>query len=207
MRLPGTVILCCTSLAYPGELRSAADLSRERGNSVQIPLNFDRSSGSGDRMNRALMAAQNQEDPPVCGWIGVEVQQMTRPFANSLGMTELYGAIFDQPKPNSPAAQANIEAGDVVTAINGSPLGSWRDFIKRHRNGGGHLQDPGGKAANGSLPYRVVRFPARGATSLPRRHRRLHGAPGASKKPRLNVAPTVALGLRGSINVFGDFCG
>jgi serine protease Do len=54
---------------------------------------------------------------------------MTRPFADSLGMTEPYGAIFDQPQPNSPAAQASIEAGDVVTAVNGSPLGSWSDFI------------------------------------------------------------------------------
>jgi S1-C subfamily serine protease len=26
-------------------------------------------------------------------------------------------------------AAANIEAGDVVTAINGSPLGNWSDFI------------------------------------------------------------------------------
>ena len=54
---------------------------------------------------------------------------MTRPFADSLGMTEPYGAIFDQPQPNSPAARANIEAGDVVTAVNGSPLGNWSDFI------------------------------------------------------------------------------
>jgi hypothetical protein len=27
-------------------------------------------------------------------------------------MTQIYGAIFDQPQPNSPAAQAKIEAGD-----------------------------------------------------------------------------------------------
>jgi S1-C subfamily serine protease len=125
-----TVILCCTSLAYPGALRSGADLFTERKNSVVrlITLNFERPSSSGDRMNQALMAAQNQEDPPICGWIGVEAQPMTRPFADSLGMTELYGAIFDRPKANGPAAQANIEAGDVVTAINGSPLASWSDF-------------------------------------------------------------------------------
>jgi S1-C subfamily serine protease len=42
---------------------------------------------------------------------------MTRPFAESLGLTKLYGAIFDQPELNGPAAQANIEAGDVITAI------------------------------------------------------------------------------------------
>jgi S1-C subfamily serine protease len=72
--------------------------------------------------------AQNEQDTPRCGWIGVQVSAMTRPFADSLGMTEIYGAIFDQPQPNGPAAQAKIQAGDVITAINGSPLASWKDF-------------------------------------------------------------------------------
>jgi serine protease Do len=53
---------------------------------------------------------------------------MTRPFAESLGMTELYGAIFDRPEANSPAAHEHIEAGDVLTKINGEPLRDARDF-------------------------------------------------------------------------------
>jgi len=53
---------------------------------------------------------------------------MTVPVADSLGMTEPYGAIFDRPEIGSPAASAGIEAGDVITAINGMPLTNWRDF-------------------------------------------------------------------------------
>jgi serine protease Do len=53
---------------------------------------------------------------------------MTTAFTDSLGMVEPYGAIFGQPKPGSPAAQAGIEAGDVITAINGAPLMRSRDF-------------------------------------------------------------------------------
>src|SRR6516164_2075516 len=68
--------------------------------------------------------AHHEVELPVCGWIGVKVSPMTKPFAESLGMTELYGAIFDQPRPGSPAAQANIELGDVITAVNGTPLAS-----------------------------------------------------------------------------------
>jgi serine protease Do len=64
----------------------------------------------------------------VCGWIGVAVSPMTAAFAESLGMVEPYGAIFDQPEPGSPAAAANIEQGDVLTAINGSPLVRSSDF-------------------------------------------------------------------------------
>ncbi len=63
-----------------------------------------------------------------CSWIGVRVSPMTPDFAASLGMSEPYGAIFGRPGPGSPAAKAHIEAYDVVTAINGSPLRSWRDF-------------------------------------------------------------------------------
>src|SRR5215831_9708864 len=37
----------------------------------------------------------------VCGWIGVGVSPMTTAFAESLGTSEPYGAIFDQPEPGS----------------------------------------------------------------------------------------------------------
>jgi len=47
---------------------------------------------------------------------------MTRAFAASLGMAVPYGAIFDQPEPGSPAATAGIQASDVLTSINGSPV-------------------------------------------------------------------------------------
>jgi len=53
---------------------------------------------------------------------------MTRPVAASLGMATPYGAIFRRPEPGSPAAKAKIEAGDVITAINGHALQSWQDF-------------------------------------------------------------------------------
>jgi len=69
---------------------------------------------------------RNGNDP--CGWIGVGVSPMTRAFADSLGMAEPYGAIFDRPEPGSPAAQADIEAGDVLTAVDGSPLIRASDF-------------------------------------------------------------------------------
>ena len=57
-----------------------------------------------------------------CGWMGAQVRPMTRAFAASLGMATPYGAIFDQPEPGSPAANAGIQASDVLTSINGSPV-------------------------------------------------------------------------------------
>jgi S1-C subfamily serine protease len=46
-------------------------------------------------------------------------------FAISVHGSTMRGTL---PAPH-PAARANIEAGDVVTAVNGSPLGNWSDFI------------------------------------------------------------------------------
>jgi len=57
-----------------------------------------------------------------CGGAGVDVSPMKRPFADSLGFADSYGAIFDRPEPGGPAANAGIEAEDVLTAINGAPL-------------------------------------------------------------------------------------
>jgi serine protease Do len=81
---------------------------------------------SGGASLRAPAVHAQGVDP--CGWIGVAVSPMTPAFANSLGMAEPYGAIFDQPEPGSPAAQAGIQAGDVITRINGMPIMKTGDF-------------------------------------------------------------------------------
>jgi serine protease Do len=78
----------------------------------------------------AFVAKRGQQDRVVCGWIGVRVSPMTRAFADSLGMTEPYGAIFERPEPGSPAAAAHIEEGDLLTAINGLPLMRSSDFAE-----------------------------------------------------------------------------
>jgi predicted metalloprotease with PDZ domain len=57
-----------------------------------------------------------------CGWMGVQVRPMTPAFAASLGMVESYGAVFNQPEAKGPAANAGIQAGEVLTTINGSPV-------------------------------------------------------------------------------------
>ena len=72
-----------------------------------------------------------QDGRATCGWIGVEVRPITKPFADSLGMTEPYGAIFEQPQKKSPTAHAKIEAGDVVTKIEGETLSNASDFAAK----------------------------------------------------------------------------
>jgi len=65
------------------------------------------------------------------GWIGVQVQPVTQDIADSLGLKTARGAIVDEPQADSPAAKAGIQAGDVITAVNGKAVKDSRDLARR----------------------------------------------------------------------------
>ena len=64
------------------------------------------------------------------GWLGVQVQPVTADIADSLGLKQARGAMVDNPQANSPAAKAGIEAGDVITALNGNAVKDSRDLAR-----------------------------------------------------------------------------
>ncbi len=63
-------------------------------------------------------------------YLGVKVQPVSVEIADSLGMKNAEGAIVDQPMAGSPAAKAGIEAGDVITAVNGKKVKDSRDLAR-----------------------------------------------------------------------------
>jgi serine protease Do len=65
------------------------------------------------------------------GWIGVQIQPVTKDIADSLGLKKAEGALVAEPQANSPAAKAGIEAGDVITAVDGKEVKDARDLAKR----------------------------------------------------------------------------
>ena len=48
----------------------------------------------------------------------------------SLGLSQARGVVVTQVEPNSPAAQAGIQAGDVVTRVNDVAIESISDFAR-----------------------------------------------------------------------------
>lgn len=52
------------------------------------------------------------------GRIGVSIQEVTRDLADSFGLPRAAGALVSYVEPNSPAAKAGIEQGDVIVRFN-----------------------------------------------------------------------------------------
>jgi len=53
------------------------------------------------------------------GWFGVETQSLTSQQAAALGLETPQGLIITQVYEHSPAAQAGLQRGDVITKLNG----------------------------------------------------------------------------------------
>jgi serine protease Do len=64
------------------------------------------------------------------GWLGVQIQPVTAGIAGSLGMKKAEGAMVDEPQAGSPAAKAGVQSGDVITAVNGTPVKDARDLAR-----------------------------------------------------------------------------
>jgi serine protease Do len=56
------------------------------------------------------------------GWLGVQIQDVTRELAESFGMKKPQGALVSKVLPNSPAEKAQLQIGDIITEFNGQPI-------------------------------------------------------------------------------------
>ncbi|HEV7319458.1 MAG TPA: Do family serine endopeptidase [Ensifer sp.] len=65
------------------------------------------------------------------GWLGVQIQPVTKDIAESLGLAEASGALVVEPQTGSPGEKAGIKKGDVVTALNGDTVKDPRDLARK----------------------------------------------------------------------------
>ena len=56
------------------------------------------------------------------GWLGVQIQDVTRKLAESFGMKNPQGALVARIVPDSPASHADIQIGDIITEFNGQAV-------------------------------------------------------------------------------------
>jgi serine protease Do len=65
------------------------------------------------------------------GWIGVQVQPVTKDIANSLGLGKAEGALVDELQPDGPASKAGLKPGDVIQSVAGEEVKDARDLAKK----------------------------------------------------------------------------
>src|SRR6201997_2092114 len=96
---------------------NTAILSRSGGNigiGFAIPVN----------MARSVMEQLIRYGSVKRGQLGVSMYTVTPDIAHSLGLPSAVGALVSQVVEGSPADQAGIRTGDVITAVNGQPVKS-----------------------------------------------------------------------------------
>ena len=82
--------------------------------------------------NAKLVVNQLKEKGTVTrGWIGVQIQPVTSEVAESLGLKNDRGALVADAQGNGPAAKAGVQPGDVIVAVNGTPVKDARDLAKK----------------------------------------------------------------------------
>jgi serine protease Do len=65
------------------------------------------------------------------GWIGVQIQPVTKEIAESLGLKNNEGALVAEPQKDSPAVKAGIEAGDVIVSVDGDRVKDARELSRK----------------------------------------------------------------------------
>ncbi|MGZ8157406.1 MAG: DegQ family serine endoprotease [Methylobacter sp.] len=62
------------------------------------------------------------------GWLGVQIQDVTRELAETFGMKKPQGALVSKVLPGSPAEKADLQIGDIITEFNGQEIESSGDL-------------------------------------------------------------------------------
>ena len=64
------------------------------------------------------------------GWLGVHIQNVSEDIAESLGLAEAAGAMVTHTDENAPAFKAGVQIGDVILAVDGSPVKNTRELAR-----------------------------------------------------------------------------
>ena len=79
-------------------------------------------------MIRTVTAQLEKDGKVVRGYVGVEAQQITASTAKALHLSDNSGALLAGVSPDSPAAAAGLQPGDVIEAVNGTKIANPREL-------------------------------------------------------------------------------
>lgn len=65
------------------------------------------------------------------GWLGVQIQPVSKDIAESVGLEKAHGAIVSEAQVDSPAKKAGIRAGDIITHVNNETVKGPRQLARK----------------------------------------------------------------------------
>ena len=71
---------------------------------------------------KSVVAQLKAHGKVVRGWLGVAIQDITPDLAKSFGLKQAEGALVSDVTPDSPAARAGLERGDIIVEYNGTHI-------------------------------------------------------------------------------------
>lgn len=150
-------------------------------------------------MVRSLMGSKTENGRVVRPWLGLSVQPLTPELAESMGLATPSGVLVNKISPKSPAEQAGVKVGDVITMVNGTAIANEQDMhyrlaLARLGDNAQFTIQRGGKAQSLSIPL----MPAK---ETPRDERTLKGNHPLNGVTVANLSPALAdeLGLTGDV--------
>ncbi len=97
---------------------------------------FSRSGGSQGigfaipvELARQVMQQIIESGHAIRGWLGIEIQTLTPPLAETFGTDQAEGALIAGTLEDGPASRAGLQAGDIIVAIDGEPVKDAREAL------------------------------------------------------------------------------
>ena len=79
---------------------------------------------------KSVVAQLKDKGTVTRGWIGVQIQPVTKDIADSMGLKNAAGALVAEPQKDSPASKAGIESGDVIVSVNDKTVRDARELAR-----------------------------------------------------------------------------
>jgi serine protease Do len=100
----------------PGHMAELGVLRSGKARTIEVELGL---RPSPDERSR-----EADESPARQGRWGLALEDLSREMAEQLGLSDAPGAVVAQIEPNSPAARAGLEPGDVIIEVDAQPVDS-----------------------------------------------------------------------------------
>ncbi|MFC4174664.1 S1C family serine protease [Microvirga sp. GCM10011540] len=78
-----------------------------------------------------IVTALKENGSVTRGFIGVQMQAVTKEIAEAIGLSEPKGALVAEAMKDGPAAKAGVKTGDTIVAVDGQPIREAKDLSRK----------------------------------------------------------------------------